>query len=50
MKIRFNTWEKDNIIIPIEDIDVIDSHDFLTTTLYLKNGKFYRPFGKIKFE
>lgn len=49
MKIRFDTWEKENITIPIEDIDSIDSHDALTTVLYLKDGTFYRPFGKIKF-
>jgi hypothetical protein len=49
MKIKFDTWEKENITVSIEDIDSIDSHDALTTILYLKNGTSYRPFGKIKF-
>ena len=50
MKIKFSTWENDYITIPVEDIDSIDSHDALTTVIHLKDGKSYRPFGKIKFE
>ena len=49
MKIKFNTWEEKDITISIEDIDSIDSHDALTTIVYLKDGTSYRPFGKIKF-
>ena len=49
MKIKFNTWEKEDITIPIEDIDSIESYDFSTTVLYLKDGTSYRPYGEIKF-
>ena len=49
MKIRFNTWEDTTFTIPLEDIESIESRDFSSMIVNLKNGEYHYAESTIIF-
>jgi hypothetical protein len=49
MVIKFNTWEEDDITIPMEEVENIEPCAFNEVYVNLKNGKHYTTTGEVKF-
>lgn len=49
MKVKFQTWEDEDITIPIEEVECIEPRAFLDMWLETKNGKTYQVYGKLTF-